>query len=673
MKIKFDDEKDILEEAIENINDWYSYWNDNIKRGKKAVRFCMGDQWDEVEQEDYRRLKKVRLTYNKLDSYVQQAIAEYRQDLPDIQIRPVDENVPSQIVETIEGYIRHVSYQSNSDIVYSTGLEDVLVRGSGAIQLYYKYKDNNSFDYMPGMKRIEDSTRVFFDPKAKEITKWDGDFCGVYSDYSKKEFEQKYPNIEYPESFAEPTRATFSFWWGDKEYIRVCDFYKKEYFKTKLLMLDNRQLVRTDQFKKLKEFNPDIKIIRERQIDDYSIKGYKLIKDEVLEETRWPSKYPPLIYIDGRSYNYGGLQHTKPFIENALDAQRFLNYIVSESAQILKSSHKGKYMMTKRQLANLTNQELYAWKTPELASLLVADPDKKTRQMPQPVLPTPFPNELLAIWQGADMNIESILGRYGTVKGMDSNELSGTAIFNKVTQGNLLLVPLYSNLNRVVKHIGLCLLDLMQNISYDGQIVPIIKKNNEQTMMPLDIQAMQNYEYLVEVEGGANFAMQKSQNRQILLSFAQLFGAESLPFFADLLAEGLDLPNINKIIQRINDFILDPRIKAAESGQPMPQQPPNPQMMLEQQKIQTQAQQAEADLMKANADMMDAKRKMEEVGVKKDAAMMRANAEIQKAEMDLRSSIAKSLHTSREEMLARENESLKTELARHQQMREFLQ
>lgn len=672
MKVVSQSEHSVLEDATDNINEWYSYWNDNIKRGKQAVRFCMGEQWDLIDKKEYDDLKKVRLTLNKLDPFVQQAIGEYRQNLPDILLRPTNDEVPAQFIEQIEGYVRHISKQSNSDIIYSMALEDILQRGFGAIQIYYEYK-KNSFDLIPKMRGFKDASRVFFDPLAQEVTKEDSEYCGYYSEFSRKEFEAKYPKIQYPESFGESIHTTSPFWWGDKDHIRICDYYKKERFKRKILMLDNQQIVDMDLFKRIKEIHPDVKVLRERTEDDYIIKCYKLIKDQIIEETKWPSKYLPLIFALGKTYYDQGLEYSKPYIENAMDIQRFQNYIVSTSAQILKMSHKGKYMMTKKQISALTSEELYAWKTPELASLLIADPDRKTGSMPTPITPAPLPPELLAIWQGTDSNIESVLGRYGSVKGMDTNELSGVAAGIKIMQGNVSLIPLFSNMERVVRHVGVCLVDLIANISYNGQNVPILRKNNEQEIVPLNVDIIRNYEYLVDIQGGSNFALQKQQNIQTLINFVKLLGPDNALIFADLIAGLLDIPNVNKVVERVTDNILPPQIRAQETGQPPPQTPPNPQLMLEQQRLQTQAQQAQADLMKAQADMLDAQRKMEEISGKRNVAATKAEAEIQKANIDLQTALAKSIHSSKEESLSRENEQLRTDLSRHQQMLQFLQ
>ena len=66
------------------------------------------------------------------------------------------------------------------------------------------------------------------------------------------------------------------------------------------------------------------------QTQDYKIMHYRLIQNQIIDFAEWPSKYLPIVYVDGDSYYIEGRQYTKSFIHRrARDAQKFINYVGS--------------------------------------------------------------------------------------------------------------------------------------------------------------------------------------------------------------------------------------------------------------------------------------------------------------------------------------------------------
>jgi hypothetical protein len=675
------EDEEIIKEAQDNIWTWFSYWEDNIERGEKSLRFYLGDQWEPHEIEDYHIRKKELLTYNKCRPFVQQVIGEYRQNTPDVKVRAKELTSSQDEVDNVEGLLRAISYESKADIIFQTDLENTAIRGYGAHYVYTEYEDKKSFNQILKIGRIEDPNRTFFDLKAKNPCKDDGDYCGKYEAMTKKEFMAKYPDIEFPVSFSDQLRQKY-FEWGTDKSIIICDYYRKEWFKVKLNLLANNQTLTDKELKALPQQNRP-RVVATREENDYKIIHYRLIENQILAKTEWPSKFLPLIYVDGPSLYVDGAQYTSSFIYGAIDPQRFLNYAVSETANFLKISHRGKYVFTTSQLKQLNKDQLKDWLTPDRAAILVADPDKKTGQMPAP-LPTPvMPPDLMNIWQAADDNIESVLGRYGVIKGMDSNVISGVAENVKIRQGNTTVITLFDNNNRAIEHTYKVLLEMIPRVYDNQRMIQIRRADKTQETIPINYLEMNSLglqtrkfgegKFDVEVSVGPNFAMQKSDALQQLLTLTQSNPAIA-QLIPDLIVANLDLENVNQIVDRVKTLV-PPQILAQESGQPMPpQQPqqPDPQMMLQEQQVQAKMAQAEADRVNAQAKMMDAQRRSMEAGLGIQTAHTRAQAEIGKAELDYRSNIAKAIHSSKEEMLKRENELLKSELERHKRLTQLI-
>ena len=670
---------DILKEANENIASWFSYWEDNIKRAEKSLEFYNGTQWKEEEEDDFRRKGKELLTYNKLRSYVKQGIGEYRQNTPDVKVRARDLNTEQDETDNVEGLLRAISYKSNADIAYQIGFENILLRGFGGLRIYTQYEDNNSFNQELMLNPVEDPTKMFFDPAAKKPAKDDGNYCGVYATFTEKEFKIKYPNVEYPESF--DTYNKMGFEWGNDNIIIVCEYFRKEWFKETHVLLANGETMEKNEYGKLPpQFQ--LRIISTREVDDYKIMQYKMIANTVLEKTEWASEYFPVVYIDGDSIIHEDAQYTVPFLHPAIDAQRFLNYAISETANFLKISHRGKYILTHDQIANMTDKERENWITPDRAALLVADPDKKTGQMPSPMPIPQMPPDLINVWASADNNIESILGRYGTIKGMDSNAISGRAEAYKIRQGNTTLISLLDNINRAIEHGNRAMVGMFPKIYDSSRLIQIRKADKSQKtirinspqLTPTGIQQQQfaQGKFDVEITVGPNFAMQKAEATQQLLTLAAS-NPQLANLIPDLIVANLDLENVNQIVDRVKTLVPQ-EILAKEAGQPMPpqQQQPDPQMMLEQAKIKSEMVKAEAEQESAKAKMVDAQRRSVEAGLGTQIAHTRAAAEIGKAQIEYKASLAKAIHSSKEEMLRRENELLRSELARNRPLAQMV-
>ena len=106
---------------------------------------------------------------------------------------------------------------------------------------------------------------------------------------------------------------------------------------------------------------------------DYEIIHYVATQEEILEQTKWPSKLNPLVFVDGHSYWKDGQQYTKSFHRTAQDPQRVLNMMTSEAVGNLINSHKSQWLGTP---ANFTGYE-NIWRDPSIPTgALIANRDE---------------------------------------------------------------------------------------------------------------------------------------------------------------------------------------------------------------------------------------------------------------------------------------------------------
>lgn len=652
------DSQEIISDTRKNISEWFQHFSDNLQLADTCTDFLFGNQWDGAERDAYQRLHRPCLQFNKLYAYYKQIIGEQRQNTPNLSLRAKNKTVDQKTVDIAEGLVRNIAYSSRNNIVYQTAFENSVGRGFGAIEIEVDYEDANSFNQIIKVNAIEDARRAFFDPNATSPSKDDGEFAGVYKRMGKETFQKRYPEIPYPQSFTDE----YGFDWCNTKTVLIADIYKKEWFKKIIVELsDGKILDLKDVDKYLKEdyrgINPKPKEVKRRETDDYKIKYYKMIHNEILEEKECPGKYLRIIYVDGDSYYWEGKQRIKPFILYAMDAQRFYNFLVSHVAFQVKAGHCGRYRIDPK---GITDETRKYFLNPERAAALPFSPQQSTYDPPTDVAPT-----MINLVNNADLTFESILGRYGTVRGADSAEQSGIAIAHKIRQGNTSTFSYPDNLNRAVEQVGRIILDLLPDV-YDNQRDVIITSRdgdqktvtiNKKTVLGDKENPILDIKYEIEVSAGSSFAMQKQENLETLVKLGSA-NPQYMALLGDLIAENLDLPNTNQIVDRLKTTV-PPNILASEEGKPPPPPKPNPAEMLAQTKIKTEMMQAQADQTKAQAQMVDAQRRAHETEINHGVATVRADAEVKKAALDYHSNLMKTYLDGLQE----ENKELKRQLA----------
>jgi hypothetical protein len=223
-------------------------------------------------------------------------------------------------------------------LVYQTAFKSGLQMGWGAFQIGIDYETPRSFNQVIKFHAIPDATRCSFDPTAIKPHKGDGNYCARNYPMSKREFYATYPYISNAVSYTDPYYL-LDFQWETRDTIVLCDYFVKEWYSFLLYRLSDGRFVSEAEWS---EMQPDLElkrslaqdsklkdtilrqiptIVGERQAQDYRIMHYRLVRNQIIEFAEWPSKYLPIIFVDGDSYYIEGRQYTKSFIHEARDAQ----------------------------------------------------------------------------------------------------------------------------------------------------------------------------------------------------------------------------------------------------------------------------------------------------------------------------------------------------------------
>lgn len=684
-KTKSERDSDLLDEMSKNIGSWYSAYDKNLQDYRFDRDFLFLEQWDSNDRSEFDRLQKPRLTFNKIYDFFKKVVGEQRQNTPDLKVRCLNGESSQEAVTLRADLVRQIAYDSKSDIAYQTAFESALSGGFGAIRVSTHYRSPTSFEQEISIDRIENAERVFFDPNAKQPTKFDGDFCGYYDRMSKSDFDDKFPDVQYPQSFPEQFEIQ-NFNWGDDDTISVVEYYRKEWTSFKLHKLSDGQTVTDKEYTKIKQEYEELamledvegieqaivlpEVVSTRQSGDYKIMCYKAIYGEIIERYEWAGKHFPIIFCPGDIHIVEGEERTISFVRFVKDAQRFLNYCGSEIAQSIKNNRREQFLATP---ANVSGNGLdRMWKNPaNQQGVLIANPDPITNQMPIKLPASEVPQSLLQQYQRAEGDLQSILGYYEANRGAQGQELSGVALQERQRTGNMGVAVFFSNLDRMIEQVGRVIMSLIPKIYDTERRISMQSQDGSDR----DITVNQEFaggqkendltegEYDVVISAGPSFAVQRQEAVALLIDMVKI-NPQIFPLVADLVAENIDIENNPQLVERFKTLV-PPEILAKESGQPPPPPKPDPMAEIAQQEMQLREKQLQIDQkeleikeaelqMKQQSQMLESEKEFrqqqidearamveaEKLQLDRDLAQIRGAAEVEKANIDYQGDLA---------------------------------
>lgn len=665
------DEAEVLKRAREDLVLWDGYFDENVVRGRDDMNFLLRDQWSAVERSEFSRLFKPAMTFNKLYDVTKKIAGEQRKNKPDLMVRSLTGKANQKQIDLRADLVRTISYKSQNDLVYQTAFRSALMMGYGAFEICLDYENPLSFNQVIRYELIPDASRTSFDPTAMMPHKGDGNFCSRQYLYTKEEFYATFPHVSNPVSYSDP-RSLLDFQWETRDTIVVCKYTRKEWFPIKLLLLSNGDSVTEDEWEEMqKEIKVkeeiakssqvvgDIilreipRVVGERNSKDYVIRQYILTQNQIIDFTDWPSKYLPIIFVDGDSNYINGKQYTRSFIHEAKDAQKFANYVGSEIAAEIKNRRREQWLGTPDNI--LGNEQV--WRNPELqAGILTAKPDPKTGQMPQKMPPWELSQTLLQQFQRASQDMREIMG-FSETEALQGRDMSGKARRERKMEGSMSAYVWFDNLNQAIEQGGRVVNDLLPIIAGENERHMIVSKADGRTEsitlnkitgqgedgQPIRENVLDTGDYDVEIDTGPSFAVQKD----IALEFFQQTiqaNPQTFPLIADLWAKNLDVQYMPQIASRFKTLV-PPQIIAEEEGKQLPPQPPSPQEQMMQAQMQQQQQQMAMNEQKMKIEEQQLMERAEELRIRKEKHLL------EQAEMIMKSQeMADKRHLERQKM-----------------------
>ncbi len=604
------------------IKKWDDDWRFNKEQYHEFTSFVMGSQWTEDESKLFIDYKKIPLSFNKLAPLINHLLGEQRQNTPNLQVVP-SEGVSVQTAAVREALIKDISLNSQSKIVYQQAFQQAAIGGFGAYRITTEYERDNSFNQIILMKGTKDPTHCYWDVSAESPCKTDGLFCGIRTRMSRKMFAAKYgedlekqipPDANYDEGSS--TGWIFS---NDNE-ITIIEDYERIYDTEILRQLSNGRVVNEKQYKQLGKVTFDgkdylldneeaVTIVNKRETYKYKIKYTQLAGDFTLndDETEdFPSEQLPIPFVDQNSYfDKSGKQICRPFIKDARDAQRYINYLGTQSAYLMRVSRYDQFLVSK---ANVRSPDTEAiWRDPATAQGGLVYDESPNGNKPEQLRPPELSASLITQYQRALSDIESCTGIYGTQVGEQGNETSARAIDARTRRGNYNTFVPFDSLNRAIACGGQIINEMIPHIYDAERLIKLNMPDTGMTDVTLNKQVdlygsriendMSEGHYTVRLLPGASFEGQKQENLESIQTVLQ---ADPTLFrlVADLYVDNLPMANNIEMRNRLRTVVPPDIIEAGKTGKPIPQKPqqPPPEVMLKMQELQLKQQQMQMQM-----------------------------------------------------------------------------
>lgn len=691
-KYKEDAEREIINQTLKDANNYFSTESDNIETYREDLNFLYADQWTQDLRAARSQKKKTVLTFNYLKTYVDLLLGEEIRNDPDIFVSSFNPHTNQADIDLRQGLLRQTFFQNKMSLVKQYCFMYMLAGGFSVIEVGYDYENPKTFNKRICINGTDDATMYFFDPLAKNPLKDDGRFCGKLLSLTEDEYKLYFPDATTMDSINlqyQPDDYSYKDWMGKR--IKIAQVFKREEYEETIVLLSNGESMTLPEAEKLlkeqdtllrklrevekmgaivpMQFKQKIEIINERTSVCNRIVHYKMNRSEILEWGVWPSKYLPYVYAPCYLVKIDGNLRTVSFHRYAQDAQRYVNYLASEAADVLMTSHHKNW---KAPVQCFEGQLLDMLLSPQNPSPVLLYKKGANGEEPEYIPPPQLSPSFDTQFQRTVGDIANILGRFEANRGQQGNEQSGVAIDKRALLGNISSVTPLQNLNLVIEHVANICLDLYPAVFDTQRLVSVRGKDNKEKQVFVN-QQDQDHVYNdmsltgfnASVEVGVSFEAQKNVAKMELQALINS-DPQLAPLLADKVAETIQVTNMPEIVERINDFQLGmpiPQIIAKETGKKPVPPPPNPQAQAQQQdlqlrqqqinnerdKIALQSQQMVQDALNDHAkNVMDVKK----VNAQLQADTMKTQAEVHKAALDNHVDLIKHLNPPSQKAVA---------------------
>lgn len=358
-----------------------------------------------------------------------------------------------------------------------------------------------------------------------------------------------------------------------------------------------------------------VRIEDKRPAKKHKIIHYKIAGNYELDKTEFPSEQLPLVFVDNNSYyDKTGKQICRSFFGDAKDTQRYINYLRTQSAYILKVSRYDQWIGSKKNVAGLDTRR--NWADPSSIQGLLAYDESPSGAKPEQIRPPELSASLFQQYQLAIEDLYTSTGLYPARMGNNGDEASGKAIDARTRQGSYSTYVFFNSINRAIATGGSIVNEMIPRVYDTERVMALMTPDEGMKNITLNRQTDEYGEqiendirkgtYEVRLKPGPSYEGQKQEALQSLREVLQA-DPTSFNLIADLYADNLPLANTIEIKNRLKTRVPPQIIEAGKTGKmPPPSSEPSPEeqaMQMDSQFKQAQIQIKQQELLIKQQEM----------------------------------------------------------------------
>jgi hypothetical protein len=687
----------ITQQARIAVEKWREHFKWNIDLYHQMHTFILGRQWEDDEEDMLLKNNKVPLQFNKLATLINTLLGEQQQNTPQLEVVPTSDcdEETAQIRQVI---VKDTMLSTDAKRIYQIAAKQSFVGGFGAFLVDTDYIGTKSFDQNIVYRSFKDATRCYWDIGAEHPNKIDGMRCGYISRMTRQKFRSIYgkdieekvkketgPLNQNQEEIALSTENQSSenpFTWSDDNGITLIDDYLRKMVPDTLYKLSNGRILNQAEMDELVESSRahhmmpvmmenmqeipggEIEVEEEfvveedfmtlydegmpvRIEDSKSIKSSIIIHrriagEYILEESEFPAEDLPLIFVDQNSYfDKNGKQMCRPFLMDAIDAQRYLNYLGTQCAYLLKVSRWDQWVGSKKNVQSLDTQQ--HWKDPTVIKGMLTYDESPSGAKPEQVRPPELSTSLIQQYQRAIDDMYTSSGLYPSRLGQVGNEVSGAAIDARTRQGSYSTFVAFNAINMAITAGGTIVNQMIPRVYDTQRIMNLMTPDRGRQNIKIN-EAQDEYgekikndvrkgEFQVILQAGPSYEGQKAEALDSL-NLVLKGNPNIFSLIADLYAENLPLMNTIEIKNRLKTLVPPAILEAGKTGQmPQEEQRPSAQDQALMAEVQFKQQKIELEKQALQIKMQEAQAKLEQVQMELEMKKLEVAAQLEEQKL----------------------------------------
>ena len=491
----------IVDEARRRFSRCSEWESPSRERFIEDLKFSYGDadngyQWPNAVRRSRDVDSKPCLTLNIIRQHNLQIINDAKRNKSEVTVLATGGGATSDSAEVYRNLLSDIQYNSQAQLAYSIAREFQVYGGIGWWRIITHYVNEDTFDQEIRIEPVTDPLSVYMDPDIKQRNGSDARFAFVFDDIPRDQFREAYPQYTSIVSKNPLGIGAADDDWITRQHVRVCEYFRRVHREDILWsFIDPSDGVR----KNLRESRMPGEIVsrlrddetaKKRKVWDDVIEWYLIAGDTVIDETTWPGKYIPLVRVVGEEQIVEGILDRKGHTRAMKDGQRMYNYNASAQVEIVALQTKTPW---KGAAAAIEEYEQY-WNNANTANssyLPFNHIDDDGNPIPPDALPSrldpPTPSQAFEMgMQSAFNQIMMVSGQYQNQMGMLGNERTGSAIQERMEQGDTATYHFRDNYESALVFTGMQVIDLVPKIYDTARLLMIQADDGSMTELMID-------------------------------------------------------------------------------------------------------------------------------------------------------------------------------------------